>query len=202
MEAKDFRPVHTGVESVILDGDRVLRVVKTEKQMEFDTNSYARLVGEDFHNGTLRVKVRSRLLSDAPDLARGFIGLAFRINESDSEFECFYVRPTNGKSCVDPVRRAHGCQYFAFPGYTFAHFREFGIGGYEAPCDIDLNEWIDLKIKLEGPRGRFYVNNMATPALVVENMKHGDSRGGIGLFVDIGTEGFFKDLEFEREQSR
>lgn len=26
-------------------------------------------------------------------------------------------------------------------------------------------------------------------------MKHGDSRGAIGLFVDIGTEGFFKDLD-------
>ena len=200
MEAKKFRPVHTGVEEALLDGEPVLRVVKTEKQLEFDTDSYARLVGEDFHNGTLRVKVRSRLLPDAPDLARGFIGLAFRINEKDSEFESFYVRPTNGRSCTDPVRRAHGCQYFAFPGYTFAYFREFGVGGYEAPCDIDLDRWIDLKIEVEGPRGRFYVNDMETPALVVEDLKHGDRRGGVGLFVDIGTEGFFKDLEIERAE--
>ena len=36
----------------------------------------------------------SRLLKDAPDFARGFIGIAYCINEDDTKFESFYVRPT------------------------------------------------------------------------------------------------------------
>ena len=37
---------------------------------------------------------------------------------------------------------------------------------------------------------------MTQPVLVVEDMIHGgDLTGAIGLFVDIGTEAFFKDLK-------
>lgn len=194
-----FRGIHTRVEEAELDGEKVLRVVKTEKQMDFDTNSYARLSGVELHNGTIRVKVRSRVLPDAPELARGFVGIAFRANADDSSFEGYYVRPTNGRTCTDPVRRSHGSQYFAYPTYTFAYFRERGIEGVEAPCDIDLDEWIELKIELNGTKGSFYVNDMETPALVVDNLLHGDAAGAIGLFVDIGTEGFYKDLEIVQQ---
>lgn len=38
------------------------------------------------------------------DFARGFIGIAFRIDDEDSTFESFYVRPTNGR-IDDPVRK-------------------------------------------------------------------------------------------------
>ncbi len=43
------------------------------------------------------------------------------------EFESFYVRPTNGRGFDDPICKTHGCQYFAYPGYTFKYFREFGM---------------------------------------------------------------------------
>ena len=138
----------------------------------------------------------SHLLDDAPDLARGFIGIAYRINETDSEFESFYVRPTNGRTCTDPIRKSHGCQYFSYPGYTFAYFREFGISQYEAEVDIDLNEWISLKAVIEDEKATFYINDMVTPTLVVDDMKHGKgNKGAVGLFVDIGTEAFYKDLK-------
>lgn len=47
----------------------------------------------------------SRLLPDNPDFARGFIGIAFRINEDNSQFESFYMRPMNGR-IDDPTRRS------------------------------------------------------------------------------------------------
>ena len=65
----------------------------------------------DFKNGTIEVNVLSRLLQDAPQLARGFIGVAFRINDSNSTFECIYVRPVNGR-VDDQVRRNHSIQYY------------------------------------------------------------------------------------------
>ena len=195
---RDYKAVNVTVEEAILDGEKALRVVKGEgKRMRFDENTYARRIDSDFHNGTIEVKLLSRLLPDAPDFSRGFIGIAFRINEGDSEFESFYVRPTNAMT-DDPVRRAHGCQYFAYPGYTFAYFREYGIEGYEAPVDCGLDAWIDLKAVVREDRAEFYLNGAL--ALSVDGLKHGaNARGGVGLFVDIGTEGFFKDLRISCE---
>ena len=186
--------------ATLSDGSDALRVVKGEaKRMRFDENTYARLEGEDFHNGTIRVKLLSRLLPDAPDFARGFIGIVFRANAGDNEFESFYIRPTNALA-DDPQRRAHGCQYFAYPGYTFAYFREYGIEGYEAPIGCELDEWIDLKAEIHGNRAAFFLNGSPEPVLTVNGLKHGpNARGGVGLFVDIGTEGFFRDLEILRD---
>ena len=195
-----FRPVHVIAEETLLDGKEVLRVTKgEEKRMRFDENTYARLIGSDFHDGIIEVKMLSRLLPDAPDFSRGFIGVVFRANEGDSEFESFYVRPTNALT-DDPVRKAHGCQYFSYPGYTFAYFREYGIEGYEAPVACGLNEWIDLKAIVHGNCAEFYLNGAL--ALSVRDLKHGaNARGGVGLFVDIGTEGFFRDLRISSAES-
>lgn len=195
INAENFQAVHTAIENVQMDGKMVLRVVKSEKLDRPDEDTYARLIDSNFHNGTICVEMRSRLLPDAPDYARGFIGIVFRTNENDAEFESYYVRPTNGRH-PDPVRRAHGSQYFSYPGYTFSYFREHDIFGFEAPCDIGLDEWIMLKAVVKEERASFYVNNMDVPVLVVDHLKHGaDASGGVGVYVDIGTEGFFRNFQ-------
>ena len=170
------------------------RVWKVDS-LEPDINTYAAVEGSDFHNGTIEVDVCGSLLPDAPDYARGFIGIAFRAAEDGREFECFYIRPTNGRDCPDPVRRAHGCQYFSYPGYTFAWFREFNVAGYEAPVDtIALDRWSHIKAVIEDDRGAFYVDG--TLVLEVNGFKHGPgARGNVGLYVDIGTDGRFRNLE-------
>lgn len=182
---------HTVVETP--DSESV-RVWKTGS-LEPDTGTYAKVAGSDFHNGTIEVDVCGRLLPDAPDYARGFIGIVFRAAEDGREFESFYIRPTNGKECTDPVRRSHGCQYFSFPGYTFAYFREFGISDYENRVDtIALNAWSHIKAEIEEDRGTFWVDGI--PVLKVNGLKHGAlARGNVGLYVDIGTDGWFRNLK-------
>ncbi len=162
--------------------------------LEPDINTYARIDGSDFHNGSIEVDVCGKLLQDAPDYARGFIGIVFRATDDGREFESFYIRPTNGKDCTDPVRKSHGCQYFSFPGYTFAYFREFGITEYENKVDtIALNTWSHLKAVIEDDSGLFYVDDVLV--LKVEGFKHGPhARGNVGLYVDIGTDGWFRNL--------
>lgn len=196
MKKENFTAVHTSVENALFEDEPVLRVMKIEKVNIFDENTYARVNGLQFHNGIIEVKLLSRLLADAPDFARGFIGIVYRANENDSEFESFYLRPTNGRTCTDPVRKVHGCQYFSYPGYTFSYFREYGITKYEAEADIGLNEWITLKAVIEDNRAEFYLNQNDKPTLVVEDMKHGiGKRGSIGIFVDIGTEAFVSEMK-------
>lgn len=182
-------------ETEFLSNDEI-RVVKTGS-LEPDINTYAALTGSDFHNGIIDVDVRSGLLPDAPEYSRGFIGIAFRAKEDGREFEAFYIRPTNGIGCDDPVRRAHGCQYFSFPGYTFSYFREFGITGYENSVDtIALGKWSHIRAVIRDDHGEFYVDGILV--LEVNGFKHGASaRGNVGLYVDIGTDGLFRNLNIE-----
>ncbi len=193
----EFENIHTAMSDVLLDGEQTIRVVKADKIMQFDENTLVRLKDCDFHNGTIKVKMLSRLLPDAPDFARGFIGIVYRVNDNNSEFESFYIRPTNGMT-DDPVRKSHGCQYFSYPGYTFAYFREFNITKYEAPIHNGLDEWVQLKAVIRDETAEFYLNDEPEPVLTVKDMKHGkDARGSVGFFSEIGTEAFFKDLEIE-----
>lgn len=196
MKKENFTAVHVLTEETQLEGQSVLRVAKKDKIDLYDENTYAKVNGLQFHNGIIEVKFLSRLLQNVPDFARGFIGIVFRANENDSEFESFYVRPTNGRNCTDAVRKSHGCQYFSYPGYTFSYFREYGITKYEAETDTDLNEWITLKAVIENEHAEFYLNRISEPVLVVEDMKHGiGEKGSIGIFVDIGTEAFVSELK-------
>lgn len=194
MDMYDFKPVNVDFEMVNCNGCSILRIVKSNKIMEVDENTYAKLTDKFFHNGIIEVKMLSRLLPDAPDFARGFIGIAFRINEDNSQFESFYVRPMNGR-IDDPIRRNRAVQYFSYPKYTFDYFRENGITAYEGSADIGMDEWITLKAIIKGSQGKFYLNDDTKPILAVEDMKRGESSGSVGLFVDVGTEGFFRDLK-------
>ena len=190
-----FVPVDVDAGLSSSDGEAVLRVIKPEDNMEPDVPTYARLVGGDFHDGTIEVDVRARLSPWADIDCRGFVGFVFRASDADDRFEGFYVRPRNGRSCTDPRRRIHTMQYFSYPGYTFAYFRERGIGDYEAQADIEMDEWVHIKAEVKGSEGRFYVDDMETPALVVPQMFAGaDARGGVGLYVDNGTDALFRNL--------
>ncbi|MDP6925618.1 MAG: hypothetical protein QGG84_00840 [Rhodospirillales bacterium] len=58
--------------------------------------------------------------------------------------------------------------------------------------------WTHIRIEVEGEKAVLFVDNRVQPTLIVKDLKHGpDCRGAIGLFIDNGTEGFFKNLNVE-----
>jgi hypothetical protein len=190
-----FEPINTFVSHVVLDGVNVLRVIKDPACEGFDGPTYAKLKGPEFHNGVIEAQVLSRLLPDAPELARGFIGVSFRIDADNAGFETFYIRPANGRS-EDQTRRNHSTQYFSFPGYKYDRFRAEAPEKYESYADMGLDEWIGIKIEVEGERARLFLNDAVHPALIVTDLKLGaDRKGAVGLWVETGTEGFFKNLK-------
>ncbi|WP_233570019.1 hypothetical protein [Aerococcus agrisoli] len=181
----------------LIDGAEVVRVVKDKSVEAFDEATFARINDVHFHNGVIKVKVLSRLLPDAPDFSRGFIGIAFRINDSNDQFEGLYIRPTNGR-CDDQSRRNSATQYFSYPDYKFDRFRAENPKKYESYADMGLDEWIDLKIEVDEDHAKFFVNQAEQPVLIVNDLKLGpNAEGGVGLWVDVGAEGFFKDLQIE-----
>ncbi len=183
-----------------LQGKAVVKVIKDSTIREVDEPTFARVKNIDFKNGVIEVDVLSRLLSTASPTDRGFIGLSFRINDSNSKFECIYIRPTNGRA-DDQLRRNHSIQYFSFPDYKFQRLRKESPEMYESYADMGLNEWIKLKIVVKGNQAKLFLNNNKQPSLIINDLKHGaDASGAIGFFVDIGTEGYFRNLKITQQQ--
>lgn len=188
-----FNAINSFVKIVKMDKEEVINIIKDPKITAFDEPTFAKLVDCEFVNGVIEVKVLSQLLPDAPDYARGFIGIAFRINEDNSKFESIYIRPTNSR-VNDPIRRNRTTQYFSYPNHKFDDFRRTDPDKYESYVDCDLNEWIDFKLVVEDISAQLYINNSIQPVLVVNDLKHNKSHGAIALWTDIGTDAYFKDL--------
>jgi hypothetical protein len=198
-ELPEVRPVSVSASPEKLEGKAAIRVTKDPAVKAFDEPTFARLVGKDFKDGTIEVKVLSRLQKDAPEFARGFIGVAFRINEDNSKFECIYLRPTNARA-EQQLRRNRSVQYFAYPDFKFERLRKEAPGEYESYVDMGMNEWIDLRIEVKGARAKLFVNGQKEPTLVVNDLKLGpDASGAIGLWVDVGTEGHFSDVRVRND---
>ena len=68
-------------------------------------------------------------------------------------------------------------------------------GHYEAYVDLVTGAGTKLRIEGEGDHAKLFVHGQEQPTLLVNDLKHGsDMAGGIGLYLDNGTEGFFRNL--------
>ena len=186
-------------------GNKVLKIERDLEAIPFDENNieatvdephYARLVGiEDFENGSIEVKMYSQLLDPAPYPGiAGFIGVYFRIQPDDSAFEGIYVRPKVGRVNNQQYRN-HAVQYISYPNAKFDMLRKSDPGKYEGSAPVALKEWITMRIEVNGDFAEMYINNAKYSSFVVDKMLGKHKIGGVGLYVDIGTIGYFKDLK-------
>ncbi|MFM2355358.1 MAG: hypothetical protein RLZZ528_1094 [Pseudomonadota bacterium] len=150
------------------------------------------LLPEVVTDATVEVDISARLLPDAPDYARGFIGLAYRVQPDLSSYESVYIRPTNGlRHAPEPPRSDRAVQYYAFPDYPFDVLRETEPGRFEAGADIGLDLWHRLSVTFTGTD---FVAAVDGTEVLRGAGKIPARPGRIGLWVDIGTEGFFANL--------
>jgi hypothetical protein len=150
------------------------------------------LLPVDFSDGVIEVEVKGELAEGAPEFARAFAGLAFRVNEG--RFESIYLRPTNGVA-DDQVRRNHSVQYVAFPEWRFDRLRRESPERYETAADIAPGRWTKMRVEVSGSRAVLFLDNRPSPVLIVNDLKHGaQQRGGIGLWVETGTIAHFRNL--------
>jgi hypothetical protein len=181
-----------------MSNKQVVKVIMDSTVKKSDEPTFVKIKGIDFKDGSIEIKVLSRLLKTAPASARGFIGVAFHIDSLNSKFEGIYLRPTNGRA-EDQLRRNHSIQYFSYPDYDFDRLRKESGGVYESYADMGLNEWITMRIEVKGKQARLFLNDNKQPSLIVNDLKLGDNlSGAIGLWVDTGTEGYFKDLKITK----
>ncbi|MCZ8134462.1 MAG: hypothetical protein O9252_03035 [Algoriphagus sp.] len=197
-EGKEFALSHVKASVVQLDGEEVLRIMRDMDSFPFekgvDEPTFAKLTDLNLENGSVEVKVLSRLLPNAPAFARGFIGLAYRINADNSAYESIYIRPTNGRA-EDQIRRNHSVQYYAYPEYKFDRLRKEFPEQFETYTDMGLDEWITMRVEFKDKSAKLYLNGQEQPTFLIKEMLGSSKTGSIGLWVEVGTEGFFKELK-------
>jgi len=155
--------------------------------------SYAVIKGASFKDGTIEVDLAGKPAAGAGEGARGFIGIAFRLQD-DGKHEYIYLRPTNGRA-DDQIRRNHSTQYSSSPDFDFARSRKEAPEKYESYVDLEPGVWTKYKIEVEGGKARLYVHGAEQPCLIVNDMKLEPKQGGVALWVGPGTEGYFSNLK-------
>jgi hypothetical protein len=180
-------------------GSEVLKAIKDSSVKEVDEPTFVKIKGVNFRNGAIEVKVLSRLSKNAPDFARGFIGVAFHINDSNTKYKSIYLRPVNAR-VDDQMRRNHSIQYYSYPDYKFDRLRKESPERYESYADMEMNKWITIRIEVKDTQAKLFINKNQQPSLMVNDLKHGaNPSGAVALWVEIGTEGYFKDLKITKQ---
>jgi hypothetical protein len=156
-------------------------------------SSYALVKDSSFRDGIIEVDLAGQPGAGASATARGFIGIAFRI-QTDGRYEYIYLRPTNGRA-DDQVRRNHSTQYSSYPDFDFARSRQESPEKYESYVDLQPGAWTSYRIEVEGRKARLYVNGAQQPCLIVNDLKLDPHAGGVALWVGPGTEGYFSNLK-------
>ena len=156
--------------------------------------AYAIVKDAVFHDGAIELELAGRPAAGAPGGARGFVGVAFRLQ--GGQYEYIYLRPTNGRA-DDQVRRNHSTQYGSHPKFDFAELRKESPEKYESYVDLEPGVWTRYRITVEGTKARLYVHGARQPCLIVNDLKLGDSSGGVALWIGPGTEGYFTGLKID-----
>ena len=113
---------NVSAEPVTLEGKKGLRLTLSkqtrdelsrltpQEQAQRPVEQFATIKDLEFSNGV--IEPAGAPAPDADAGARGFVGIAFRLQPDNATYDAFYLRPTNGRA-DDQERRNHSTQHFA-----------------------------------------------------------------------------------------
>jgi hypothetical protein len=177
-------------EAISYRGIKAIHLSQTPEAGE----SMAVLNVPDFKDGTIELEITGLPAAGASEGARGFVGVAFRVAPDNSRFECFYLRPTNGRA-DDQLRRNHSTQYISIPDYPWERLRKENPGVYESYVDLEPGVWTKMKIVVSGHKAALYVHGSEQPCLIVNDLKGTEGHGKIALWIGSEAEGYFSGLK-------
>jgi hypothetical protein len=178
-------------------GRRAVRVVNDDGTTRTASNGQVLAIVKtsDFKDGTIEAEVSGFPRPGAKPGTRGFIGLAFRVQDHGARFEAFYLRMTNGRA-TDQLQRNHSAQYVSQPDFPWNRLREETPGVYESYVDLVAGAWTRIKIVVSGSKAQLYVNGSQQPCLIVNDLKLGETHGQVALWTGSDTEAYFSNLKF------
>lgn len=188
-----LKPMNVKTEMVTFKRRKALRVNDTAPAGTGDEGRLVILQKTEFQDGIIEVDLAGEPGPGAGEGARGFVGIAFRVAADASRFECIYLRPTNGRA-EEQVRRNHSVQYISIPGFPWQLLRKDFPEKYETYVDLIAGEWTKVRIDVHGNQARLFVNGVEQPTLIVDNLKQGQTRGAVALWIGPGTLAHFANL--------
>jgi len=193
----DLQSINVKTERLTFKGKDALRVTDTAPSTVGDGERLVILKKTEFQDGVIEIELTGEPGANAGEGARGFVGIAFRVSPGASKdavkYECFYLRPTNGRA-DDQVRRNHSTQYISFPDFPWQKLRKEFPEKYESYVDLVPGEWTKVRITVQGDKARLFVHGSLQPVLVVNDLKLGQSKGQIALWIGPGTIAHFANL--------
>jgi hypothetical protein len=161
----------------------------------------ASIDGVEFSNGVIEAEVAGAPAPGAFGGARGFVGIAFRVQGDNTTYDAFYLRPTNGRA-EDQERRNHATQYISHPDWTWSRLRRETPSKYETYVDLIPDEWTKIRIEVRGDKARLYVHDQQHPTLIVNDVKSGANRtGAVALWIGPGTVAHFRNLTVSADRA-
>jgi len=198
LDVAKLKPTQVKVEAVTFKGRKAVRITDTAPQTAGDAGRIALVPGMTLLDGTIELELTGDVMPGVGPGARGFVGLVFRAKPDLSQFECFYLRPTNPRS-DDQVRRNHSAQYISNPGFPWQLLRDKFPEKYETYVDLQPGEWTKVKVVVKGDHARLFVHDSAQPTLLVNDLKQPVASGLVGLWIGPGTVAHFDNLRLTRQ---
>jgi hypothetical protein len=181
-------------QAAVLEGKKGVRITAAAPGDPAQDEQLAVIDGLEFGDGIVEAEIAGTPAPGATGGARGFVGIAFRVQSDLRTYDAFYLRPTNGRA-EEQERRNHAAQYIAHPDWTWARLRKETPSKYESYVDLVPGGWTRIRIEVEGERARLYVHGQEQPTLIVGDLKSGpQGRGGIALWIDRSTVAHFRNL--------
>jgi hypothetical protein len=127
----------------------------------------------------------------APDVrstgGRAYPGVIFRM-QSPEQAERLYIRPHRAGLYADAIQYTP-----VFNGV--AGWQLYSGDGFTNTLQFPFNTWVPVRIEVAGRRARVFVGTADAPALVVNDLKHGLSKGAIALYGEGAA--FFSNFRYE-----
>ncbi len=190
-------PVKTKADVATYRGHRAVRVVNDDGLTATGTpagaHAIAMVKASDFKDGTIEADVVGLPREGAPPTTRGFVGIAFHVQDHGSRYESIYLRMLNARA-DDQLQRNHSTQYVSQPDFTWQRLRKDNPGVYESYVDLEPGAWTRIKIVVAGTKASLYVNGAEQPCLIVNDLKLGETHGQVALWTGSNTEAYFSNL--------
>jgi sugar lactone lactonase YvrE len=142
----------------------------------------------EFENGVIEVDIVV-----TGQKARTYPGVLFRI-QSPGNNERFYIRPHRASLYPDAI------QYVpAFNGID--GWQLYNGENYTSSAEFPDNQWVHFKLEVSGSQARLFMDDMEQPKFVMNYLKHGVSKGTIGLNCPWDRTAYFSNFKYRADNT-
>ncbi len=145
-------------------------------------SGFALLKDVEFEDGVIEVDI-------AVDGTRSYPGIVFRV-QSQRDYERIYIRPHRAGLYPDALQYTP-----VFNG--IAGWQLYNGEGYTAGVSFPADEWVHVRVEVSGRQARVFIADSQEPALIIDDLKHGVSKGSIGVFGPRNKTACFSNFRYK-----